>query len=156
MAKEEITPSEPVDPNRISIRELNQTTWIKKSNSVSSGANLNLQQIHDSFVVWGLTTNQPLYAAHVNQIKNSILIVACPIEGSILIESIENSVILVMACHQIRIHEALKTLIISYTRAGPIIEDSTQITVAPFLWTEPIRLSFSGLQVEIFSLLLLV
>lgn len=65
-----------------------------------------------------------------------------PVTGSVLIEGVEGCV-LVMASHQIRIHNAKRCDFYLRVRSRPIIEDSCEVRFAPYC------LSYKGIEEEL-------
>ena len=67
---------------------------------------------------------------------DSCIILSGPVVGSSFINDCKNSK-LVLACHQLRIHETNNTQFYIHVGSRAIIENTNNVTFAPYSWTFP-------------------
>ncbi|KAF8525554.1 tubulin binding cofactor C-domain-containing protein [Hysterangium stoloniferum] len=77
-------------------------------------------------------------ALHAKELNRVVLVIP-PMEGSVLLHNVHNSVIIV-GCRQFRIHDATNTNIFLYTQSSPTIERCNQLKFGPY--PEVLRLTF--------------
>ncbi|KIJ47494.1 hypothetical protein M422DRAFT_28815 [Sphaerobolus stellatus SS14] len=68
-----------------------------------------------------------LYAQNLSRVA----LLIPPIEGSVLLYGINDSVIIV-GCHQFRIHDTTNTIVLSHVHSNPIIERSHNVRFGPY------------------------
>ncbi|KAJ3369988.1 hypothetical protein GGF31_004839 [Allomyces arbusculus] len=83
-----------------------------------------ISDISKSVVVIGAAGRQRVGAVHLNRVVNSVIAVVAPVDGSLLVEGLRDSVLIVAGCRQLRVHEAHNARLVAYTVSDPIIEDS--------------------------------
>lgn len=70
---------------------------------------------------------------HAKNIENSVILCG-PISGSAFVNNLKN-VKLVIACHQLRIHESHQSEFYIHIGSRAIIENCTSVQFAPYAWT---------------------
>ncbi|KNE64241.1 hypothetical protein AMAG_09278 [Allomyces macrogynus ATCC 38327] len=83
-----------------------------------------ISDIARSVVVIGAAGRQRVGAVHLSRVVNSVIAVVAPVDGSLLVEGLRDSVLIVAGCRQLRVHEAHNARLVAYTVSDPIIEDS--------------------------------
>ena len=86
---------------------------------------------------------------HAKNIENTVILCG-PISGSAFVNNLRN-VKLVIACHQLRIHETHNSQFYIHLGSRAIIENCSQVTFAPYAWSYPKlddHFRQSGLNVE--------
>ncbi|KNE60739.1 hypothetical protein AMAG_06101 [Allomyces macrogynus ATCC 38327] len=83
-----------------------------------------ISDISRSVVVIGAAGRQRVGAVHLSRVVNSVIAVIAPVDGSLLVEGLRDSVLIVAGCRQLRVHEAHNARLVAYTVSDPIIEDS--------------------------------
>ncbi|ORZ34866.1 tubulin binding cofactor C-domain-containing protein [Catenaria anguillulae PL171] len=75
----------------------------------------------------------PPRALHLHKIAaGSVIYIHCPIDGSVLLESIRDAVVVISACRQLRVHHAHNVVLCVHVVSDPIIEDSSGIAMVAY------------------------
>ncbi|KAI8093284.1 tubulin binding cofactor C-domain-containing protein [Halteromyces radiatus] len=101
-------------------------TLSEKGEEVSNAVDISLSYL-TRCVIWLPTKTIHISAVHIKQLKECI-IVCGKVEGSILMYGLEDS-ILVVDCHQFRMHDAHNVDVLLHVSSRPIMEDSNDIRV---------------------------
>ncbi|KAF8579077.1 hypothetical protein K439DRAFT_1638313 [Ramaria rubella] len=78
-------------------------------------------------------------ALHAKQLQRVVLLIP-PIEGSVLVHDVHNSIV-VVGCHQFRMHDSTNTTVLLHVLSNPIIERSQDIRFGSY--PNPLRHTFS-------------
>lgn len=111
---------------------LNNDYTFELGPDISEGSDIWLSQISSCYI----SICQRLGAVRLSKLRNSIIIIG-PTAGSVYIESAEQCII-VVACRQLRIHEATHVDFYVSTESKPIIEHSHHVKFAPFSCVYPL------------------
>ncbi|KAI0050272.1 TBCC-domain-containing protein [Auriscalpium vulgare] len=72
----------------------------------------------------------PLTALHIRNVLDSILVLP-PLKGSVILHNVTRCVV-VVGCHQFRMHTSTDVHVYLYIPSGPIIEDCSRVAFAPY------------------------
>jgi hypothetical protein len=109
--------------------------------------NLWIQSISNSIVVWGFQGTTGLRAIHAHGITNSIVFIVAPLDGSVFLDQVKDSVLVLLCCRQFRLHHAERTTVITHSVSGPIIEDSHDLKFLPMDYSKGFQSANPTLQV---------
>ncbi|KAI9183588.1 hypothetical protein H9P43_004506 [Blastocladiella emersonii ATCC 22665] len=125
------------DPSTVVVRDLPAGTSRVVSIATPS-ADVHVRGLTSRSAVAVVTSNDSdvtLRAAHISSITNSAVIIAATIDGSVLVDGLRDSVLVLAGCRQLRVHHAHNVVIAVRAVADPIIEDCDGVVVVPFAET---------------------
>lgn len=112
------------------IKDIDGLTMIKNDHEIN-GKDIGLLNINNAFIkLYGNPS-----VLHAKNIKNSVILCG-PISGSAFVNNL-NNVKLVIACHQLRIHESYDSDFYIHLGSRAIIEDCSRVTFSPYALSYP-------------------
>ncbi|KAJ1586396.1 hypothetical protein NDA11_000072 [Ustilago hordei] len=120
--RQQPTPIQPSPTsNHITITALDNTCYTCSEQSESKPLSLDLHHISNSLVDLRSSTSQhTVLSAQLGSITNSILLLP-PIEGSLMIHNLTNSLLSIPSCHQFRMHASNTVLVELSTKRGSVL-----------------------------------
>lgn len=107
--------------NHITITALDNTCYTCSEQSESKSLSFDLHHISNSLVDLRSSTSQhTVLSAQLGSITNSILLLP-PIEGSLMIHNLTNSLLCIPSCHQFRMHASNTVLVELSTKRGSVL-----------------------------------
>ncbi|KAJ1034610.1 hypothetical protein NDA18_001466 [Ustilago nuda] len=120
--RQQPTPIQPsATSNHITITALDNTCYTCSEQSESKSLSLDLHHISNSLVDLRSSTSQhTVLSAQLGSITNSILLLP-PIEGSLMIHNLTNSLLSIPSCYQFRMHASNTVLVELSTKRGSLL-----------------------------------